>query len=151
MDIENRRKYSREYNHRDYVKPKIKAYMKEYVQRPEVKLRQRIRSKLHYRKEEVRERKRIDRENQKVLVYKHYGGAQCVLCGETRVDCLSIDHINHDGGKFRKEIGSTYVYSWIIKNNYPEGYRILCMNCNHILGRQYQKDFLKRRMSLEKN
>lgn len=48
---------------------------------------------------------------------------------------LSADHIKGGGFKQRKElkIGAGYhFYAWLRKNNYPEGYQVLCMNCQFI-------------------
>jgi hypothetical protein len=61
----------------------------------------------------------------------HYGGA-CVCCGEGRLVFLSIDHIFGDGKAHRKKIGGggPRLYQWLKKNNYPSGFRALCMNCN---------------------
>lgn len=67
----------------------------------------------------------------------HYGGnpPKCACCGETRYEFLTIDHINNDGAKDRKKFVNNYAfYRWLIKNNFPEGYRILCYNCNCSLG-----------------
>jgi hypothetical protein len=60
-----------------------------------------------------------------------YGG-KCVCCGETRKEYLSIDHINGDGNKHRKEMGFSghQFYRWLKKNNYPKGFQVLCFNCN---------------------
>ena len=58
-----------------------------------------------------------------------YGG-KCVCCGETIIEFLTIDHINGGGTKHRKEVVGGRLYDWLIKNNFPEGYQILCMNCN---------------------
>lgn len=70
----------------------------------------------------------------KLEVIKHYSnnGILCCLCGETCLDCLTIDHINNDGNRHRKEInriGSSF-YKWLIDNNFPSGYQVLCANCN---------------------
>lgn len=62
---------------------------------------------------------------------------KCVCCLDAHLEFLTIDHINGDGSKHRKEIGSRGghgFYTWLKKNNYPQGYRVLCMNCNHSLG-----------------
>jgi hypothetical protein len=68
--------------------------------------------------------------NIKRCVFKAYG-AKCVCCGETNLSFLTIDHINNDGGKQRKVIGSGLtVYMWIIKNGFPPDLRVLCYNCN---------------------
>ena len=69
-------------------------------------------------------------------VLTHYGGGElaCVACGEARLPCLSIDHINGGGHRHRKSTGlhGTYFYSWLINQGYPEGYQTLCMNCQFV-------------------
>lgn len=65
-----------------------------------------------------------------------YGGWKCACCGETQRDFLTIDHINNDGGKLRKAgtygkqgVGGIFMYRWLRKNGFPEGFQVLCMNC----------------------
>jgi Fe-S cluster biogenesis protein NfuA len=69
-------------------------------------------------------------------IFIHYGG-KCECCGIDNFSYLSVDHINNDGAKHRRELnlpaGSAF-YGWIVKNNYPDGLRILCFNCNCSLG-----------------
>ena len=62
-----------------------------------------------------------------------YGGHKCVCCGETGKRFLTIDHINNDGNKHRKDLGSPdseVLYRWLKKHNYPPGFQVLCWNCN---------------------
>ncbi len=68
-------------------------------------------------------------EKLKNIVMEHFGG-KCVCCGEAEVTFLAIDHIDGNGAQHRKEIGHTNLYRWIVKNNFPEGFQILCRNCN---------------------
>ena len=81
----------------------------------------------------------IKRLEQKTRVLLHYGNGNlaCTNCGETDIRCLSIDHVDNNGGMHRKDstIASSNMYYWLEKNNYPEGYRTLCMNC------QFKKSF----------
>lgn len=63
----------------------------------------------------------------KIKVLTAYGGC-CQCCGETQLEFLSIDHINGGGILHRKTISS--LYQWLIKNHFPEGFRVLCINCN---------------------
>jgi hypothetical protein len=62
-----------------------------------------------------------------------YGG-KCACCGETELLFLAIDHIDGDGGKQRAEEGrgssGSYFYRWLQDQGWPEGYRVLCFNCN---------------------
>ena len=78
-------------------------------------------------KEVARARDRKRREE----VLKHYGG-KCACCGESAYHFMSIDHINGGGYKHRKEIGNfgRNFYKWLIKNNFPNGFQVLCHNCN---------------------
>lgn len=80
-----------------------------------------------------------------VLTYYSNGTPKCVCCGESHIEFLTIDHINGDGNKQRMEIagnrrfsGSVF-YQWLKSNNYPEGYQILCSNCNMGKGRNKVK------------
>jgi hypothetical protein len=54
---------------------------------------------------------------------------ECAICKEHRLWFLTIDHINNDGAQHRKKLKSN-IYKWIIKNKYPEGFQILCWDCN---------------------
>jgi hypothetical protein len=74
----------------------------------------------------------------KLLIVKYYsnGTNRCACCGESHIEFLTIDHINGNGNKHRKELklyGGKF-YSWIIRNHFPMGYRVLCHNCNMALG-----------------
>lgn len=63
-------------------------------------------------------------------VLNHYGTI-CACCYENQQEFLTIDHIKGGGNQHRKEVGSgPAFYSWLIKQNFPEGYQTLCYNCN---------------------
>ena len=77
-----------------------------------------------------------ERYNQKLReeVLTHYGDGKlaCIICGESRLPCLSIDHINGSGRKHREALGlraGIPFYQWLRKQGFPDGYRTLCMNC----------------------
>ncbi len=66
----------------------------------------------------------------KSKVLTAYGG-KCVCCGEADMHFLTLDHILGGGRAHREELGGTSnVYKWLIDNNYPPGFQVLCMNCN---------------------
>lgn len=66
----------------------------------------------------------------------HYsnGLVQCNCCGEKQIKFLALDHINGGGNKHRKQIGikgkGGNIYLWIIRENFPNGFQVLCHNCN---------------------
>jgi len=60
------------------------------------------------------------------------GTNKCNRCGIADMRVLDIDHINNDGSQHRKEIGNLNTVWWLQKNGYPEGFQILCRNCNWI-------------------
>lgn len=70
--------------------------------------------------------------NQRKIVIEHYtrGGNCCEICQENDIDVLTIDHVDGGGNQHRKTIPHQHIAPYLIKNNFPEGYRILCMNCN---------------------
>jgi hypothetical protein len=72
----------------------------------------------------------------RLKVFRYYSGENycCACCGETNYEFLAIDHINDNGSKHRKEIGKRSMARWLISNDYPDGFRILCHNCNQSLG-----------------
>jgi hypothetical protein len=45
-----------------------------------------------------------------------------------------MDHINNDGAQHRRPSGGRMkaekLWKWLIDNNFPEGFQILCWNCN---------------------
>lgn len=75
----------------------------------------------------TREQKRHRQRRQEVLAA--YGG-KCTCCGESTPEFLVIDHINNDGAAHRKEIGARNIYIWLRREGYPEGFQVLCHNCN---------------------
>ena len=82
----------------------------------------------YFRKDAVK--RSIDR---RITVFNHYGH-HCVCCGETQPKFLAIDHIHGGGNKHIREIGLGNFYKWLIKNNYPKGFQVLCHNCNFAKG-----------------
>lgn len=73
--------------------------------------------------------------NFKIEVIKAYGG-KCECCNETRIEFLSVDHINGGGNLHRKVVGGGFrFYRWLKQNEFPkEEYRLLCFNCNCAIG-----------------
>lgn len=111
----------REYEKKKYEKnkKKILAYQKEYINRPGVRDR-------HNR------RARGYRQRDRLLVLGHYskGKMKCALCNEKRYECLTVDHINGGGYRHKQQIHHGHLYRWLMQHGFPEGYRILCWNCN---------------------
>lgn len=69
-------------------------------------------------------------------VLHHYsnGNPQCACCRESHYEFLAIDHINGGGNIERKREHTTKIYSFLKRKNYPDGYQILCHNCNMAKG-----------------
>jgi hypothetical protein len=67
-------------------------------------------------------------------VLEHYGG-RCACCGEDAYEFLAVDHANGGGEAHRAEVGQgSRMVDWIIRSGYPDGFRILCHNCNQSIG-----------------
>lgn len=63
------------------------------------------------------------------LVLKHYDG-KCACCGETEPLFLTIDHIAGNGALHRRQIGRSDMWKWLVDNEFPDGFQLLCFNCN---------------------
>ena len=113
---------------------------KQYRQRWHQKNRDRmLMAQKKYREDhpELLERARKKTLELKTTVYNHYSNSNphcmCPGCCVDNVRVLCLDHINGGGTKHRKEVSRSNAsyWRWFIKNNFPDGYRILCHNCNH--------------------
>jgi hypothetical protein len=65
----------------------------------------------------------------------HYseGIPTCKCCGETNIAFLTIDHVNNDGAEHRRRDPNARggsLYYLLVRSNFPEGFQVLCMNCN---------------------
>jgi len=68
----------------------------------------------------------------KAAIISGYGG-ECCCCGETELVFLEIDHKDNDA-KERVKRGEPRrggnLYKWLLKHELPEGFQVLCRNCN---------------------
>lgn len=108
-----------------------KAYQKKYA---EENKESRLEYWNDYRKrnaEKISDQERLRLLKVKTEAIQGYGG-KCSCCGETVLEFLAIDHVNCNGAADRKENGrhGKRMYSFLIKNNFPKEYRVLCHNCN---------------------
>ena len=71
---------------------------------------------------------------EKILIF--YGGnpPKCECCGETEKIFLCVDHKGERGAgnahRKKEKVLGWALDSWIVKNKYPDLFRILCHNCN---------------------
>ena len=121
---------------RETHKEHIREYNIAYNKSHQEQIRN-YRHKYPYNPEQAR--KGRERYNTKIRkdVLTHYGNGKlaCVCCGYSDIRALSIDHINGGGGKHRKALGlraGVPFYQWLRLQEYPMGYRTLCMNCQFI-------------------
>jgi hypothetical protein len=103
-------------------------------------------------KERARAIQRRSDRNTRLEVLQHYSELEvpeCKCCKEQMFEFLQIDHINNDGANHRRELnmtqgdptqmdkegrkssmgGTGFIY-WLKKNGFPEGFQVLCANCN---------------------
>lgn len=144
-DIENRRAYQRAYYQRN--KEKENAKSRRYYHNHREAILAQVKEHALRNAENKRTYAKDRRDSERLAVLKHYGGGQiaCAVCGESRLPCLSIDHINGGGTKHREVInrkGSGF-YSWLKKQNFPVGYQTLCMNCQFIKRSENQELVLR--------
>ena len=136
-------KYNAEY-HRKYNKEHIeqrRVLQKEYRARL---LADPIRLKIHKEKLKAWQDAYRLKVRRRVLTLYSGGEPKCAWCGEDRMDCLTIDHIQGDGAKQKRELGKITgirFYLYIEKNYDPTRYQVLCMNCQWIKRMQNKESY----------
>jgi hypothetical protein len=122
--------------YRENNKEKVSKSLKEYRSKPEYKEKSKIYRKERYLNNTDNEKQyqKDNSSNQRLEVVYHYsnGLMKCDICGESHYEFLEIDHIHSDGNTHRNEIGESgrQLILWILKNNFPYGFQVLCRNCN---------------------
>ena len=75
------------------------------------------------------------RKSVRLETLRHYseGDPLCQICGERNITFLTIDHIEGGGSEHRRKItrGGYATYIWLRQHKFPEGFRVLCFNCNY--------------------
>jgi hypothetical protein len=98
-------------------------------------------------------------DNRRLEILKHYGGdpPACACCGERALKFLAVDHRDGWGNRHRKalleageikSIGTSF-FQWLKRNGYPEGFRVLCHNCNMANGSYGECPHKDERLTLE--
>ncbi len=129
----NKKEYDKAYAQSH--KEEIKEYQKAYQIRNRKHLLEQAKIWRQNHPEQSNAQKRRYTVKTKADALTHYGNGKlaCVTCGESRIDCLSIDHIDGKGAEHRRTMPKgTRIYIWLKRNNYPEGFQTLCMNCQFI-------------------
>jgi hypothetical protein len=129
-------------------KPEVKAKMRAYSQRPENIAREKTRRN----RPDVKARYKSITDDTRLKVLQYYSKLHsnsnipcCRCCGlNSTITFLALDHIagkkQMDSepklvklGYSSKFQGST-LWLWIKRNNFPEGFQVLCHNCNTAKG-----------------
>src|ERR1035441_4035593 len=75
----------------------------------------------------------------RIWAFTHYGGVnglKCACCGEKEFSFLTLDHIDGGGNADRTarfgryNIAGHHMYRKLRLAGFPEGYQVLCHNCN---------------------
>lgn len=126
---------------KSYQKHREKRLIEAKKYRQEHREEKMAKSKEYYyqNRERILEQSRKSAQKLRMEVLHHYGGdpPKCSCCDEPHIEFLAIDHINGNGTQHRRKIGvagGQSFYYWLKRNNYPEGLRVLCHNCNASLG-----------------
>lgn len=89
------------------------------------------------------QRERQIRYRQQVMEHYCDGEPYCKGCGVMNIEVLTIDHIDENGAKHRKQEPAQRCFGWWIRNGFPEGYQILCWNCNNAKHRHHKVPIYK--------
>ncbi len=86
-------------------------------------------------KERILEQKRLYNRQLRQKAIDAYGG-KCACCGISQYEFLALDHVKGGGNIHRKALGfsGNAITRYVIKNGYPQEFRVLCHNCNCAIG-----------------
>lgn len=117
-------------------KEKVSKVQKAYYQKHKEKYKAKARLYYKNNKKKCSEwaKKRGLERRLDVLTYYSEGKLRCNCCGEDQYEFLCIDHIENNGAQHRRETKTSTIYQWLITNNYPKGFQVLCHNCNMAKG-----------------
>lgn len=130
----NRRWYEKNREHRNFTN-------RAWYHRNNERARARAREWRRVNIDRVKTREYERREKDRYDVISHYSHGEicCACCGESTYDFLTIDDIHSKHHKyFNKHHTASTWYHWLIKNKFPEGFQVLCYNCN--CGRSKRKN-----------
>lgn len=78
----------------------------------------------------------------KMLIVRHYSNGTFACANPYNqhkepyrdIRALTIDHLAGNGAEQKRELGKfgNPFYGWIIRNNFPPGFQVLCANCQFI-------------------
>lgn len=86
----------------------------------------------YHKSEKAKELRRRNKQAIKRETIEAYGG-ECACCGEDELAFLTMDHIYGGDCKHRAKLkisAGNQFYYWLRKNKWPEGFQVLCFNCN---------------------
>ena len=137
VTMHNKKEYSKQYHkdHQQNILERHRKYHEEHKHDTAYRKGRREAALRYYRKNRDKciTANRQWHRNLITQVIEHYGG-KCVCCGESELLFLTLDHIDGQGAKHRKQFGGRYsarkVYQWVIAQNYPQTLQVLCFNCN---------------------
>jgi len=122
---------------REKNKDKRAIYIAEYRGKNKERVAQWAKNSNEKHKEEIRVRQKAYVAELRREVLSHYSGGdmQCACCGEKIDEFLTIDHVGGGGAEHRRlGLRGVAFYLWLKRNEYPDGFRVLCMNCNFSIG-----------------
>jgi hypothetical protein len=106
-------------------KAKIKQYAKKY--------REKNKEKINVRGKKFREELKLEVFSTLSKLHSKSKIPCCRCCGESsHIEFLTIEHIEGRKNLPKKEqkLKGEKLNSWLKKNDYPDGFEVLCWNCN---------------------
>lgn len=83
--------------------------------------------------------KKLRAEIRRTVLLRYSPSMRCACCGEDCFEFLALDHVNGGGKAHQKSVGrGSMFYKWIVENNFPDGFQVLCHNCNFGKGTHQQ-------------
>jgi hypothetical protein len=96
--------------------------------------------------QDVRRMGDISFQRLQVLAHYSHGTLRCAHCGDTRLNGLTLDHVNGDGKAHRQTVKGDFAL-WLYRQKFPASppLQVLCATCNFIKARAEGRTRLRHR------
>jgi hypothetical protein len=127
----------KEYQKRHKDKIKLKKHQYYIENKTEITEKTSLYAKEHREWHNAKGTKAKNKLKSEVFSVYSCGEPKCKSCNESELGVLTIDHVNGEGAEHRRELfgnntgGGYKMYQWLKKKSYPEGFQVLCYNCQY--------------------
>lgn len=132
-----KRRWYQKYREREIIKRKERYHKQREDPKEIIKYNKLCNERYYMNKDFKLKQLKAQRDRIRLLIIDHYsnGTMKCACCSISYYEFLGIDHI--EGRRalgHAKNMTGTKLYRYLRRNGFPQGFQVLCLNCNWAKG-----------------